>query len=99
VRPWLSAKCGSGSVLNLERFQSLLPITNRMMSTSDASGDESVSVMWESKPMPPNKAFNNRIEKITSGLLANLSDICEGNDATAGPDTASPAQLSLTGCS
>ena len=79
----LRAKVGKGRQLNLERYQSLLRITDRVMGgTDDASGDDSVSVTWESSPVQANPLFSTRIGKITNGLLRNLPEISEGHDPT-----------------
>ena len=116
----LHAKIGKGRQLNLERFQSLVRITDRLMANDDASGgvvqaelvrprgsrkahrgfnvlktlntktvsncpfkwyqlvplhsgDDSVSVTWESSPVQANPLFSTRIGKITDGLLRNLA--------------------------
>ena len=53
----LRAKVGKGRQLNLERFQSLLRITDRLMGTADASGDDSVSVTWESSPVQARRPY------------------------------------------
>lgn len=78
----LQAKCGKGRSLSLERFQSLLRVTDRLMGNNDSSGDDSVSVTWESAPVQANPLFAKRIERITSGMLRNLTEISEGHDPT-----------------